>query len=246
MDQKPSIASNNNKKRKVESSNDCDRNKTARLPPPPPPEATTTTDNNDDAGVEILRENSAWDALGERFQMAASDGRYIDLTEHEPRQRGTAAAAAEFQALEAPVDPSTMVPASAAALEKKENSREKNDPPALTLLWDLINSAVETLKNVRLILVEEIERLGKNSLQGISFKRDTRKTVHMIDQRMLKIQKHVKKHQRLIMDSDAAVERVQNLNLLVQKANVLIAQVNAKVQKNARNARVQRRAGMQS
>ena len=238
MDQKPPVAFNNIKKRKAENSKK-DRNKSARLSPPET--ATTTDKNNDDAGVEILRENSAWDALGERFQRAASDGRYIDLTEHEPRQRGTAQAAADFEALEAPVDPSTLV-AAAAPLETKENSA---DPPALTLLGDLINSAVEALKHVRLILVGEIERLGdKNQHQG-GYKKDTKRTVYLIDQRMLNIQKHVGKHQAVIMGSHVAVERVQNLNLLVQKANVLIAHVNEKVQ-NARKPRVQRRTGVQS
>ena len=82
--------------------------------------STSCTDGSQD--VQLERENSAWDTLGERFFHAASDGRYIDLSNDDNTGTTLSASRAqeEFAAKPAPIDPSTIVHQSQATASQSQ------------------------------------------------------------------------------------------------------------------------------
>mmetsp|Transcript_40254 Transcript_40254/g.83844 ORF Transcript_40254/g.83844 Transcript_40254/m.83844 type:complete len:338 (-) Transcript_40254:89-1102(-) len=188
-------------------------------------------ENDGDPDVEIERENSAWDALGERFQEAASRGRYIDLTEQAenksrrdgPRVVSAENARREFARLEAPVDPSTVVaPATAVSTESagRTNVREAENP-VLQPLWDLIAETIFKLQSAREILAPLAHNQHDQRIQNVHG------FLEGVNLNMAYIQEFVEWHSDPVANSTAACRRIQDLNLLVHKANIFINQINS-------------------
>jgi hypothetical protein len=142
-----------------------------------------------------------------------SDGRYIDLTDGKERSLPPSRAAAEFAATKTPIDPSTIIQSSAAP-------PTTTDDACLSPLWKLVSDAIASLRRIRSELVEEVNR---NSLAGVARNVE----LNNMNQDMIKILQFVKRHSNLVSDSAKAVKRLEELNLLVMKANLLISQINS-------------------
>ena len=189
---------------------------------------TTTTGNtlnqnndvdNDDDDVVLERENSAWDLLGERFQKAATDGRYVDLSEEKDGgQLDASDAAKSFAGLKKPVDPSTIVHHSESTSNNNNNNHTVDDP-LLAELGSLVTNLVTKLKATREKLLNPTSNPRPNALRG---------QIKQINQLSKRLQKFVNRNSEAVMNSDVAVRRVEAMNLLVCKANILITNYNSR------------------
>ena len=187
---------------------------------------TTTTGNtlnqnndvdNDDDDVVLERENSAWDLLGERFQKAATDGRYVDLSEEKDGgQLDASDAAKSFAGLKKPVDPSTIVHHSEST---SNNNNHTVDDPLLAELGSLVTNLVTKLKATREKLLNPTSNPRPKALRG---------QIKQINQLSKRLQKFVNRNSEAVMNSDVAVRRVEAMNLLVCKANILITNYNSR------------------
>ena len=172
-----------------------------------------TTSTNDIPDVEIERENSAWDALGERFEDAASNGRYIDLTtETHGKMLDASRAQADFSVKQAPIDPSTIV--------QQQQYLPTNEDPALAPLWEYVSDTLDSLRSARESLCSAANR-GKHA-------DSMRLALAGINRNMRRIQRFVNAHSDIVADSCIATKRIEELNLLVHKANVFIEKINQK------------------
>ena len=188
---------------------------------------TTTTGNTlnqnndvvDDDDVVLERENSAWDLLGERFQKAATDGRYVDLSEEKDGgQLDASDAAKSFAGLKKPVDPSTIVHHSESTSNNNNNNHTVDDP-LLAELGSLVTDLVTKLKATREKLLNPTSNPRPAAL---------REQIKQINQLSKRLQKFVNKNSEAVMNSDVAVRRVEAMNLLVCKANILITNYNSR------------------
>ena len=186
---------------------------------------TTTTGNtlnqnndvDDDDDVVLERENSAWDLLGERFQKAATDGRYVDLSEEKDGgQLDASDAAKSFAGLKKPVDPSTIVHHSEST---SNNNNHTVDDPLLAELGSLVTNLVTKLKATREKLLNPTSNPRPKALRG---------QIKQINQLSKRLQKFVNRNSEAVMNSDVAVRRVEAMNLLVCKANILITNYNSR------------------
>jgi hypothetical protein len=191
------------------------------VPPQGAPSKRGRSENDEeetDPDVQIEREDSAWDALGARFENAASEGRYIDLTdEAEDRKLSPSQATADFAAMEVPIDPSTIVQPE--SLPRQHQNEDKK----LTPLWSQITEAVRALKEVRTELCRMLDNDG--TLFVVSFGHAV-SMLQKINKRMKKIQNFCNDHAELVTNSAQATRRVEELNKLVHKANIIGAQCN--------------------
>lgn len=147
-----------------------------------------------------------------------SDGRYIDLTGAKERSLPESRAAAEFAAIKTPIDASTIIQSAAAPPTTTED-------PRLLPLWKQVFDVVQALLFIRSELTDEIDR---NRLVVASWNKEAwNAKLNNIIQAMRKIQDFVTRHSKLMSDSDKARKRVEQLNLLVMKANILISQLNS-------------------
>jgi len=192
--------------------------------------AVSSTFNNTTTApdVEIERENSAWDALGERFEDAASKGRYIDLTDAQEggTQLSPSRAQSDFSSKPAPVDPSSIVQQQHPLFPMNENS-------ALAPLWNYISNIIGYLRTARESLMRAANGGGGSDAETMI------PSLHEINRSMYKIQTFVNKHSPLVADSPRAQQRVEELNLLVYKANVFIQKINSQ-QENIKDGVVNR------
>lgn len=181
--------------------------------------------------MEIERENSAWDALGERFETAARKGCYLDLTGEGEATELTAQDASAVW--EKDQDPEALLKSQAAssnstqpkaaaqevievmdsddeaeaAAAPQTASRPSVDP--LHELWDLMRNALTSLS------------LARTQLKGM----DPRcsETVRTVDRLITQqIQQFIDANATLVLKSQAAIQRIQNINSVVFKANILI------------------------
>jgi len=172
-------------------------------------------DDDDDDDVVLEKENSAWDVMGERFQQAAAEGRYLDLSftgqQAEKQKLGVSDAAAAFAALPKPVDPTTIVQPSLVT-NKKQLHHE--DDPLLAELGTLVNELVTKLKATR-------ERLlGTHATTNLF--QDVTEINHLTGL----LQHFVDENSDAVMNSAVAIRRIETMNLLVCKANTLITAYN--------------------
>lgn len=165
-----------------------------------------------DDDVILERENSAWDVLEERFQQSAADGRYLDLTNDHGtvHELGVSDAVEAFAATDLPVDPSTIV-----HTEEPPTEEQKQTPLVTQLLAELgtlINTLVAKLKTTR-------EKLLRGGLQD-------KNEIVSINRLSKQLQRFVNGNGDAVMESAVAVRRIENMNLLICKANTLIAAYN--------------------
>ena len=181
--------------------------------------------SNDEHDIEIERENSAWDALGERFQDAASNGRYLDLTNdydveepthHTQQQLSANQARQDFQAVAAPVYPSTTVQYA----QSQDRNTNSCPNPQLQELWDLITGTIDALKETR-------EKLSNPDFSSkLEAENSIRSSINGINRSVSDMGRYVKRHGDLVLSYSVAVRRIEELNLLVHKANIFINQFN--------------------
>ena len=207
--------------------------------PPAPPRAQQQQQQqqSDDEDVEISKENSAWDALEERFEQAAANGLYLDLTQDDDddveggaKPLSAETARQDFSKASFPQDPSTMVhdsttlPSAAAALTTTTTTRKDEEPEELQELWMLISDTIRALEAAR----GDLQRAcsgGQDRLRKDMLKRNHDHVAH-INKRVKRIQSFVKKYPTVTTDSARAVRRIEELNLLVHKANIFINKFN--------------------
>lgn len=155
-----------------------------------------------------------------------TDGRYIDLTDGKERSLPPSRAAAEFAAIKTPIDPSTIIQSCAAP-------PTTTDDPRLSPLWKLVSDAIASLRRARTKLMMEVN--GHSLAGGLAWNVELsninldmiKMELSNINQGMIKIQNFVTRHSKLVSDSAKAVKRVEELNLLAMKANLLISQINS-------------------
>lgn len=118
-------------------------------------------DDDEDDDVQIESENSAWDALRDRFESAAQDGSFIDLTD-ELSTAGRALSASDatesFNQLPVPVAAHTLVGAPASATVDLRGGAET--PHALKPVKYAIHNVLEKLKTAREQLLDAMMRTG--------------------------------------------------------------------------------------
>ena len=179
----------------------------------------------EDTDVTIERENSAWDALGERFQAAAAKGRYLDLTADDDgsdssRKLSVETAKQDFAAAPAVVNPSTIVQPAVTAPMTTATSTGETDDSTLEQLWSLIACTIEALQEAR--------RSLQTKYMTVSLTCDLHSRLKRINDSVDQIQEYVMSHEDEVCDSSLAMRRLEELNLLVHKANVFVTQFNSR------------------
>lgn len=184
------------------------QNQVEEASPTAPSEAGN--DGGDDDDVILERENSAWDALEERFKRNAAEGNYIDLTVEGGRKISETKAAETFEAIRQSGEASSTVnnAAVAAAVAAVEPSSDNN--AVLNQLGNLIQKTVKDLQNVRgnLMTTMQENKGPRASAQLRNFLASIGRTTHQI--------------QRFVN------RNIEKMNLLVMKANTLITAINQK------------------
>lgn len=187
--------------------------------------ATATATTHDD--IQVEREDSAWDALGERFKDAADAGRCIDLTGDSGEGAKTVSrdeAASDFASLPTPVNPSTIVHDALAP-----SSRPEDENPELQPLWNILKQVIEALQKAREKVSQALEaRNGWGSAKSARRGR-LRSIICDINRKMSVIQQFCNDHPDAVVNSNKAVEKVESMNRLVAKANVFIDNFNSRV-----------------
>eukprot|EP00548_Thalassiothrix_antarctica_P009916 CAMPEP_0194163012 /NCGR_PEP_ID=MMETSP0152-20130528/79809_1 /TAXON_ID=1049557 /ORGANISM="Thalassiothrix antarctica, Strain L6-D1" /LENGTH=125 /DNA_ID=CAMNT_0038872961 /DNA_START=44 /DNA_END=422 /DNA_ORIENTATION=+ len=120
--------------------------------------------------VEFEREDSEWDALGERFRQAAAEGRYYELNDDVKedgivsgvaKNLSSAEAAADFSSLQAPVNPSTIVHD-----KKRQQEEEEEEDTELKPYWQLLRNVMESLRSARDELDRSFDENNKSDKPG--------------------------------------------------------------------------------
>lgn len=170
-----------------------------------------------DDDVVIESENSAWDALRDRFESAAQQGGFIDLTD-ESSSTGQTLSASEatesFNELPVPVAAQTMVGASTPVAMDLTNSTET--PDALKPIKDAIHDVLDKLKAAREQLLGAM-RTGEEVLA---------KEIKAINRSVTVLQKKVNSFAEELQGAPRLMHQIEELNKVVMKANILIQQYN--------------------
>ncbi len=132
--------------------------------------STSCTDASQD--LQLERENSAWDTLGERFVCAASDGRCIDLSNDNTITTLSASRAQEeFATKPAPIDPSTIVQPNQATASQQETANDLRLEP----LWLYIHYQCYRPNSTRATI-----DYSSNGVEDMAMKKTQSDTVSMI------------------------------------------------------------------
>jgi hypothetical protein len=178
--------------------------------------STSCTDASQD--VQLERESSAWDTLGERFFCAASDGRFIYLSnDNTITTLSVSLAHEEFAAKPAPIDPSTIVQPNQATASQQETANDSRLEP----LWLYITNVIDQIQHARRLIIRAMDRKYGDEEDSI------RHSLHDINNgHMRRIQTFVSQNGKLVTESPVAQHLIHELNQLVHKANIFIQQFN--------------------
>lgn len=192
-----------------------------------PKAAAAAASMNDDDDVVLQKENSAWDSLEERFQQGAANGRYLDLSSDGVQELGVAEAAQSFAAIDVPNDPSTMVHTSASTSSGAKQQQQEEEPsPLLIELGGHVSRLVEKLKKARETLMMRPPRAATTVNEISEDLVDLTTTINEINCMATKLQQFVNQNSDDVSDSAVAIRRIENMNLLIHKANALISGYN--------------------
>jgi len=181
----------------------------------PAPTAAKTTSGDGCDGVWLEKESSAWDSLGERYELAARDGRVLDLTGDEDGGTEVSAkkAMADFGKLPEPSNPAELVHSDA----ESKAIQLKAPNPKLAHVSKGVDGVVALLGAARLVLVDSIFQSGdvvdKDPLTAII-------------SATLELQKLVNVDKLAVSQDQRLMEKLLKLNSLVNKANLLIRRYN--------------------
>ena len=187
--------------------------------------------------VILAGENSAWDALKERFLRAAEGGDYIDVESGVALGREAASAAAESETAIAAI-PAVMTKvakphASADAAAVRAAPIAAPAPPSgpLAAITVQIRATRALLTALRSELVENFAKLSKLAHHYASeaaplLSRSLAK-VKLVNARISTVQELVDKHLSLVRGDASMLAAIHVLNAVATKANIFIHEINA-------------------
>jgi hypothetical protein len=178
----------------------------------------------EDAGCSLEAENTAWDCLRESFETAASQGRYVDLSdEGSNASLSVDAARDEFASLPVPRDPSSMVASSSGS--SSSSARDNATAAVSDELLPLARAIARTL--VRLGKTREgmVSALGQGEELSSSF-------LTSVNREVAAVQRQVDKHADSLVSCAKMMANVTDLNRVVYKANILVNEYNSQYEDN--------------
>ena len=184
----------------------------------PPAEAA------EEGGVCFGREISAWDALGDRFAAAAQKGNVVDLSLNSDDAAGgreqlvsASDAAMQFRSLPRPKDPRCVVPAVPQGLVGGiEVGGGHKQNPRLLHVHEAVAALVIKLSEVRVVLLSSLKENAVVQPEELERIVEATKV----------LQAHVDVSRREVSKDRCLMAKLNILNNLVHKADVLIFRYN--------------------
>ena len=186
----------------------------------------------DDDEVLLEREDSAWDALKQRFVQAAARGAYIDVESGDVlSSRDAEISAASEAAISSAIN--SAIPAAMTGSERPIAPIPFAPiPSAVHAIATELRAAREQLVALRNTLVTNfasLARLGKRETQSaLSALKLTLVQVKGVNARISTVQTLVNDNLTLVRADAALLRQIKILNMVATKANILIHDVNRK------------------
>ena len=190
--------------------------------------------SDDDLEVVLEREDSAWDALKQRFVQAAARGAYIDVESGDVLSSRDAEISAASEATAGAV-PAVMTGSDRPISPLPFGSREDASPAgAIAAELRAARALLVALRNTLVTNFEQLSRLGKGR-GGAALRVSAATTLKLtlvqvtgVNARIRAVQTLVNANLPLVRADAALLRQIEILNQIATKANILIHDINAK------------------
>ena len=189
--------------------------------------------SDDDLEVVLEREDSAWDALKQRFVQAAARGAYIDVESGDVLSSRDAEISAASEATAGAV-PAVMTGSDRPISPLPFGSREDASPAgAIAAELRAARALLVALRNTLVTNFEQLSRLGKGR-GGAALRVSAATTLKLtlvqvtgVNARIRAVQTLVNANLPLVRADAALLRQIEILNQIATKANILIHDINA-------------------